>query len=417
MEEQEIKTAAELETEARARAKAEIASEKTTSEGIPSGQPQVVKHNKPKGKRTLIVCILSLFLLAGLAIGGDYLMDTLKGDKALEKKETKAPPASSRANASNERQGMGKDLNPFEGEQEPETTDRQVSRKELPQPPVTFNKVTALANSGSSSPSSASSAASHPTGTANAADPASDAALAQCKKVLARAPDGKLYCPDTATGAAESGTQNDNIARVTGVTRLNLDPNLYIPVDRYIPCAMLKRFVSDVAGNITCQISEDVYSANHFVRLIPAGTVARGIYKTGTLKNGMGRMYIAWTELRTPEPGAMRIPLIDSQAVGQLGENGIAGWIDEHWGDRIGNTILLATTQDFAAAVAGSSPGKDRNTDYTENTRSATAEMAKTVLENSINIPPTMYLNQGDVIGIATGADIDFSSVWQLHAR
>jgi type IV secretion system protein VirB10 len=61
--------------------------------------------------------------------------------------------------------------------------------------------------------------------------------------------------------------------------------------------------------------------------------------------------------------------------------------------------------------------GKERNTDYIENTRAATAEMAKTTLDNSINIPPTLYLNQGDVIGIMTGTDIDFSSVWQLRLK
>ncbi|HFN3583444.1 TPA: hypothetical protein ACHFM5_002786, partial [Enterobacter hormaechei] len=55
--------------------------------------------------------------------------------------------------------------------------------------------------------------------------------------------------------------------------------------------------------------------------------------------------------------------------------------------------------------------------DYTENTRAATAEMAKTTLENSISIPPTMYLNQGDVLGIMTGTDINFSSVYQLRLK
>ncbi|AJE88821.1 hypothetical protein RE140_000365 [Klebsiella variicola] len=60
---------------------------------------------------------------------------------------------------------------------------------------------------------------------------------------------------------------------------------------------------------------------------------------------------------------------------------------------------------------------EDRKTDFTENTRADTAEMAKTTLDNSINIPPTLYLNQGDLIGIMTGTDIDFSSVWQLRLK
>jgi type IV secretion system protein VirB10 len=128
-------------------------------------------------------------------------------------------------------------------------------------------------------------------------------------------------------------------------------------------------------------------------------------------------MFVVWTELRTPEPNSLQIPLVDTEASGSLGEAGIAGWIDTHFWERFGNALMLSTVQDVAAAVADTAPGKDRDTDYTENTRAATAEMAKTTLENSIDIPPTMYLNQGDVIGILTGTDIDFSSVWKLRLQ
>ena len=108
-----------------------------------------------------------------------------------------------------------------------------------------------------------------------------------------------------------------------------------------------------------------------------------------------------WTELRTPD--RLKIPMVDSQVVGQLGEAGIDGWIDTHFWERFGNAMMLSTVQDVAAAAASSAPSKDRNTDYTENSRAAAAEMAKTALDNSINIPPTIYKNQGDIIGIMGG--------------
>ncbi|EPB4306947.1 VirB10/TraB/TrbI family type IV secretion system protein, partial [Yersinia enterocolitica] len=246
--------------------------------------------------------------------------------------------------------------------------------------------------------------------------PSSSTTYTSCPSVLTRGKDGRLRCPETA--APETGNNdNSGVARVTGVRRLGLDPDLYIPVDRYIPCSMMWRFVSDVGGHISCLISEDVYSASNHVTLIPAGTVARGIYRTGALQHGRSRMFVLWTELRTPEPGSLQIPLNNTQASGPLGEAGIAGWIDNHFWERFGNALMLSTVQDVAAAASDAAPGKDRNTDYTENTRAATAEMAKTTLDNSINIPPTLYLNQGDVIGIMTGTDIDFSSVWQLRLK
>ncbi|EKN3755797.1 TrbI/VirB10 family protein, partial [Yersinia enterocolitica] len=246
--------------------------------------------------------------------------------------------------------------------------------------------------------------------------PSSSTTYTSCPSVLTRGKDGRLRCPETAAPETDNN-DNPGIARVTGVRRLGLDPDLYIPVDRYIPCSMMWRFVSDVGGHISCLISEDVYSASNHVKLIPAGTVARGIYRTGALQHGRSRMFVLWTELRTPEPGSLQIPLNNTQASGPLGEAGIAGWIDNHFWERFGNALMLSTVQDVAAAASDAAPGKDRNTDYTENTRAATAEMAKTTLDNSINIPPTLYLNQGDVIGIMTGTDIDFSSVWQLRLK
>ncbi|MDR5020212.1 VirB10/TraB/TrbI family type IV secretion system protein, partial [Yersinia rochesterensis] len=187
------------------------------------------------------------------------------------------------------------------------------------------------------------------------------------------------------------------------------------PENTYIPCTLQTRFVSDVAGRISCNISEDVYSANGHTLLIEKGTKAKGVYKTGTLKAGQSRMFIIWTELRTPD--AKKIALVDTQVVGQLGEAGIDGWIDTHFWERFGNALMLSTVQDVAAAAAGGSPSRDRNTDYTENTRAATAEMAKIALENSINIPPTIYKNQGDIIGMLVGEDIDFSSIYALRMK
>lgn len=43
--------------------------------------------------------------------------------------------------------------------------------------------------------------------------------------------------------------------------------------------------------------------------------------------------------------------------------------------------------------------------------------MARTTLENSINIPPTLYKNQGEIINLITGRDIDFSGIYTLKMK
>lgn len=417
------KTTAEREAEARERARAAMAYQEPEQK-TPSGQPKVTRFRKASGRSTLIVSLLSLALVIALASGGDRLFSALKGGN--EKEADTVPPPSA-GKTLHERQNLGMDSNPFgllgSRAQDGTNPPSQIVTSAPTQPPAptVLNKAAALADGlnnarimpGDNAHTSPGETRSH----AEMSDsPSSSTTYTSCPSVLARGKDGRLRCPETA--APETGN-NDNlgVARVTGVRRLGLDPDLYIPVDRYIPCSMMWRFVSDVGGHISCLVSEDVYSASNHVTLIPAGTVARGIYRTGALQHGRSRMFVLWTELRTPEPGSLQIPLTDTQASGPLGEAGITGWIDNHFWERFGNALMLSTVQDVAAAASDAAPGKDRNTDYTENTRAATAEMAKTTLDNSINIPPTLYLNQGDVIGIMTGTDIDFSSVWQLRLK
>ncbi|EMP2573271.1 TrbI/VirB10 family protein [Serratia marcescens] len=417
------KTTAEREAEARERARAAMAYQESEQK-TPPGQPEVTRFRKTSGRRTLIVSLLSLVLVIALASGGDRLLSALKrGD---EKESDTAPPPSSGA-VQQERKNLGMDSNPFglfgPGRQKSADPARQTvtTGPALPAEPPALNKAAALAdglNSSTTAGGNAYTSRSEPRNSAGTSDSLSaSTAYTSCQSVLVSGEDGRLRCPDTTAPAGSNNNDNPGVARVTGVRRLGLDPDLYIPVDHYIPCSMMRRFVSDVGGHISCLIGENVWSASNHVKLVPAGTVARGVYRTGALQHGRSRMFVLWTELRTPEPGSLQIPLTDTQATGPLGEAGIAGWIDSHFWERFGNALMLSTVQDVAAAASEAAPGKDRNTDYTENTRAATAEMAKTTLENSISIPPTMYLNQGDVIGIMTGTDIDFSSVYQLRLK
>lgn len=382
------KSVAELEAEARERARASMSVEEPQQHASP-GQPEVVRFRKSSGHRPLIVCLLSLFVVIALAFCGDRIFMLLKQSDG-EETET-APPPSGVA-LRQERKDLGLSSNPFRQSVQ-EKQDVPADNQQIPVfSPPSLNKAIALTDTSAST--------STPTQASVSQNEQQDS-LPQTKP-QANNPDPE---------------ENAGVAKVTGARRLGLNPDLYLPVDRYIPCSMMQRFVSDVGGHISCLVSENVYSASGHVKLLPAGTVARGIYRTGILQHGRSRLFVIWTELRTPEPHSLQIPLIDTEATGPLGEAGIAGWIDTHFWERFGNTLMLSTVQDVAAAAADSAPGTDRNTDYTENTRAATAEMAKAALENSIDIPPTMYLNQGDVIGILTGSDIDFSSVWQLRLK
>lgn len=364
------------------------AGQNTATPGSRSGIPEVsrLKSRRQHHSLFLIVGVLAgLVIMAGMA---DWMYRKFLYTPGASKEAAMADDSGTPVP---ERSGMGTDLRPFVASQpEPEVTlsegltrgGQLTDRAALP----SFNKVRALVND-SASPAQARTA------------------------VLSRVHERAVN-----TGQAAPSTAMVPSPEVKGgVTRIAFNPDLYIPENTWIPCTLQTRFVSDVAGRISCNIAEDVYSASGYTLLIEKGTKAKGVYKTGTLKAGQDRMFIVWTELRTPD--AKKISLVDTQVVGQLGEAGIEGWIDTHFWQRFGNALMLSTVQDVAAAAAGNAPGKNRNTDYTENTRAATAEMAKMALENSINIPPTLYRNQGDIIGMLVGEDIDFSSIYALKLK
>jgi type IV secretion system protein VirB10 len=231
----------------------------------------------------------------------------------------------------------------------------------------------------------------------------------------AAAPAEPAQTKETKAGGGKGAKVEVEPTTAMVASAIDLDPNLYVEENTTIPCSLQTRFVSDVAGRISCVISEDVYSANGNVKLIEKGTKAFGVYQSGTLRQGQGRLFVAWEQLRTPD--FKRINLVDTAAAGELGEAGIDGWVDTHFWERFGGALMLSLVQDVVAVAADTAPSKDRNVDYTENSRTAMAEMAKVALENSINIPPTLYKNQGDIISILVGRDIDFSSLYTLKER
>lgn len=188
------------------------------------------------------------------------------------------------------------------------------------------------------------------------------------------------------------------------------DPNLLLPKGTYIGCSLDTRLVSQIKGGIACTISENVYSQNGNVLLIEKGSKMTGFFNTGQTNDGMDRIFVVWQEIRTPNN--IDIP-VSSGATDELGGTGIPGYIDHHWLKRFGAAILLSVIDDVTnTALNGKS--SQNNVDYTENSRETARSMADTALQKFINIEPTLYKNQGDLVGVYVNRDIDFSRVYKL---
>ena len=60
------------------------------------------------------------------------------------------------------------------------------------------------------------------------------------------------------------------------------------------------------------------------------------------------------------------------------------------------------------------SRNKGDNSITFETSSTAAEEMATEALKNSINIPPTGYVNQGSLINVMVARDVDFSQVYEM---
>ncbi|CUR65952.1 type IV secretion system protein VirB10 [Achromobacter xylosoxidans] len=177
-----------------------------------------------------------------------------------------------------------------------------------------------------------------------------------------------------------------------------------------IDCLQDTRFVSAQAGMITCYAPHDVRSTSGRVVLIDAGTKFVG-YQQGVLAQGQPRIGVVWSRLETPKGVVIHL---DSPGTGPLGEAGLDGHIDTHFAERFGGAILVSLIGDLGR-WASSRGSNDSGSIRFDSTGDAAQSAVTTVLENSINIPPTLYRNQGGRIGIYVARDLDFSSVYDLR--
>lgn len=199
----------------------------------------------------------------------------------------------------------------------------------------------------------------------------------------------------------------------TAATFSSFNQSLLMPKGTYIPCSLQTRIVSELKGQIGCIVATDIYSANGQTLLIEKGSFINGSYTNADVNDGTTRLYVVWSEIRTPHN--VIIP-VESGASDPLGGSGIAGDRDNHYLERFGAAILLSVIDGTIKSL-----GQFVNAQIAPNTQmfnpQQANQLANTALRQTINIKPTIYRNHGDLVGVYVNKDIDFSRVYQLQLR
>lgn len=250
--------------------------------------------------------------------------------------------------------------------------------------------------------------------------------LAQSQKAQAGSGSSFTSTSQTQNGSNGSGTQASQGASPAGSIGSLLTPsqtpmvtasmigdqNMILPKGRSIDCGLSMRLVNEVAGMASCVVSRDVYSDNGRVVLLEHGSEATGEY-TAAMAQGQRRLFVLWTRIKTPSGVVINL---NSPGADGLGTSGLEGYVDNHWWDRLGAAFMLSIVQDAIAYETAKSTPPGGNNVY-QNTAATGNRMAEKVLDNTINIKPTLYKNQGDRGTIYVSRDLDFGSVYALRAR
>jgi type IV secretion system protein VirB10 len=181
-----------------------------------------------------------------------------------------------------------------------------------------------------------------------------------------------------------------------------------LPKGAFIDCTLETAVSSALPGMTTCVTATDTFGADGNVVLLERGTKLVGETR-GEVAQGAPRLFVLWTEARTPT--GVVVPLA-SPGTDELGRSGLSGTIDRHWWLRFGTAILI-TVIDGAIQGATESHGNGGTIVLNPSTSS---DVGTEVLRGTLNIPPTIDKAQGDRIEILVARDVDFRSVYALHA-
>jgi type IV secretion system protein VirB10 len=176
----------------------------------------------------------------------------------------------------------------------------------------------------------------------------------------------------------------------------------------FIDCTLETAINSTLPGMTTCITATDTFSSDGTVVLLERGTKLIGETQ-GQVQQGSARVFVLWTEARTPT--GIVVPL-DSPGTDELGRSGLPGEINRHFWDRFGAAILISTL-DGAVQAAVESAGRGGGAVIYN--PSPSESVVTDVLKSTVNIRPTVTKRNGDRIQVFVARDVDFRSVYELR--
>jgi type IV secretion system protein VirB10 len=198
---------------------------------------------------------------------------------------------------------------------------------------------------------------------------------------------------------------------VLNATRAQILPTqrLLLPKGTFIDCTLETAIDSTLPGMTTCVTATDTFGTDGNVVLLERGTKLIGETR-GEMRQGEARVFVVWTEARTPSGVVVQL---DSPGTDALGRSGLDGQVNRHFWQRFGAAALVSTIDGVVQSkVQSSARGGTVVLDPT-----ASEDVLTEILRSTVDIPPTIRVRNGARIQILVARDVDFRSVYELEPR
>ncbi len=169
---------------------------------------------------------------------------------------------------------------------------------------------------------------------------------------------------------------------------------------------------SDLPGEIRAVVSQPVYAYVGETPLIPAGSRLIGQYSSSTLQ-GQNRVFVIWNRVILPNGVSAQINSPGTDQLGIAGQG--ADDANTHFIARFGESSLLSIIG-AGAATGGVSTNDQYNSaaQYRSAISQSFQQAANNSLQSSLQIKPTLSVDQGAEINVFVAHDIDFYSVMKV---
>ena len=225
-----------------------------------------------------------------------------------------------------------------------------------------------------------------------------------------------------AAGSADLTSQDHKLAFLNGnVDRRTVSPDRVDPpaspyllqAGAVIPAALITGLRSDLPGQVTAQVTEDVYdSPTGQVLLIPQGARLIGQYDA-QIAFGQSRALLVWNRLIMPNGRSIvleRQPGADAE-----GYAGLEDEVDNHWGmlfkAAILSTILSVGSE---AGMSGNNNGSLAEA-IQQGTSQSINQTGQQVVSRSLSIQPTITIRPGFPVRVMVALLLELRATLGVH--